>query len=37
LAVAPKYCLGWRQLAPIFSEQGRPAEASKSFGRDVEE
>ena len=37
LAVAPKYCLGWRQLGTIFSEQGRLDEASKSFGRYVEE
>jgi type IV pilus assembly protein PilF len=31
LGVAPKYCLGWRQLGTIFSEQGRLAEASDAF------
>jgi Tfp pilus assembly protein PilF len=33
LAVAPKYCLGWRQLGTIFSEQSRLDEASSAFGR----
>jgi len=37
LAVAPKYCLGWRQLGTIYSEQGRLDEASKAFGRYAEE
>jgi len=33
LAVAPKYCLGWRQLGTIFSEQSRLEEASSAFAR----
>ena len=33
LAVAPKYCLGWRQLGTIFSEQGKLDAASESFER----
>jgi tetratricopeptide (TPR) repeat protein len=33
LAVAPKYCLGWRQLGTIFSEQSRLDEASSAFAR----
>jgi type IV pilus assembly protein PilF len=37
LAVAPKYCLGWRQLGTIFSDQGKLDEASKAFGRYAEE
>ncbi|OLD35194.1 MAG: hypothetical protein AUI19_02710 [Myxococcales bacterium 13_1_40CM_2_68_15] len=37
LAVAPKYCLGWRQLGTIYSEQSRLDEASKAFGRYAEE
>jgi Tfp pilus assembly protein PilF len=37
LAVAPKYCLGWRQLGTIYSEQGKLDEASKAFGRYAEE
>jgi len=37
LAVAPKYCLGWRQLGTIYSEQGNLDEASKAFGRYAEE
>ena len=37
LAVAPKYCLGWRQLGTIYSEQGRIDDASKAFGRYAEE
>src|ERR1700682_2833694 len=37
LAVAPKYCLGWRQLGTIFSEQSKLDEASKAFGRYAEE
>jgi len=37
LAVAPKYCLGWRQLGTIYSEQGKIDDASKAFGRYAEE
>ena len=37
LAVAPKYCLGWRQLGTIYSEQGKLDEAGKAFGRYAEE
>ncbi len=37
LAVAPKYCLGWRQLGTIYSDQGRVDDASKAFGRYAEE
>src|SRR5262249_2728140 len=37
LAVAPKYCLGWRQLGTIYSEQGNLDEAAKAFGRYAEE
>jgi Tfp pilus assembly protein PilF len=37
LAVAPKYCLGWRQLGTISSEQGKLDEASKAFARYAEE
>lgn len=37
LAVAPKYCLGWRQLGTIYSEQSKLDEASKAFGRYAEE
>jgi type IV pilus assembly protein PilF len=37
LAVAPKYCLGWRQLGTIYAEQSRLDEASKAFGRYAEE
>ncbi len=37
LAVAPKYCLGWRQLGTIYSEQGKLDEASKAFARYAEE
>ena len=37
LAVAPKYCLGWRQLGTIYSEQSRLDDASKAFGRYAEE
>src|SRR5262249_17317223 len=36
LAVAPKYCLGWRQLGTIYSEQGNLDEAAKAFGRYAE-
>jgi Tfp pilus assembly protein PilF len=37
LAVAPKYCLGWRQLGTIFSEQGRLDDAGTAFRRYAEE
>ena len=37
LAVAPKYCLGWRQLGTIYSEQGKLDEAGKAFARYAEE
>ena len=37
LAVAPKYCLGWRQLGTIYSEQSRLDDASNAFGRYAEE
>jgi Tfp pilus assembly protein PilF len=37
LAVAPKYCLGWRQLGTIYSEQAKIDDASKAFGRYAEE
>lgn len=37
LAVAPKYCLGWRQLGTIFSEQGKLDDAGASFTRYAEE
>jgi type IV pilus assembly protein PilF len=33
LQVAPKYCLGWRQLGTIFSEQGRLEDAKDAFSR----
>ncbi|HZX94395.1 MAG TPA: tetratricopeptide repeat protein [Myxococcales bacterium] len=37
LAVAPKYCLGWRQLGTIYSEQGRLEEATQSLSRYAQE
>ncbi len=37
LAVAPKYCLGWRQLGTIYSEQSKLEEASKAYERYAEE
>jgi tetratricopeptide (TPR) repeat protein len=37
LSVAPKYCLGWRQLGTIFAEQGKLDEASGAFARYAEE
>jgi Tfp pilus assembly protein PilF len=37
LQVAPKYCLGWRQLGTIFSEQGKLDQASTAFARYAEE
>jgi Tfp pilus assembly protein PilF len=33
LVVAPKYCLGWRQLGTIYSEQGRIDDATAAFTR----
>jgi Tfp pilus assembly protein PilF len=36
LAVAPRYCLGWRQLGTIYSERGRIDDASTSYARYVE-
>lgn len=36
LAVAPKYCLGWRQLGTIYSERGRVEDASASYARYAE-
>jgi type IV pilus assembly protein PilF len=36
LAVAPKYCLGWRQLGTIYSELGRVDDAAQAFGKYVE-
>jgi Tfp pilus assembly protein PilF len=33
LAVAPKYCLGWRQLGTIYSEKSRLDEANTAFAR----
>jgi Tfp pilus assembly protein PilF len=37
LAVAPKYCLGWRQLGTIYAEQSKLEEASKAYERYAEE
>ncbi len=37
LTVAPKYCLGWRQLGTIFSEQGKLDDAGQAFGRYADE
>jgi len=36
LAVAPKYCLGWRQLGTIYSEQGKIEGASTAYSRYAE-
>jgi Tfp pilus assembly protein PilF len=36
LAVAPKYCLGWRQLGTIYSEQGKIEGASTAYARYAE-
>jgi type IV pilus assembly protein PilF len=33
MAVAPKYCLGWRQLGSIYSDLGRIEEATVAFGK----
>jgi Tfp pilus assembly protein PilF len=37
LAVAPKYCLGWRQLGTVYSEMGKLEDASMAYGRYAEE
>ena len=37
LAVAPKYCLGWRQLGTIYAETGKLDDASQAFGRYAQE
>ena len=37
LQVAPKYCLGWRQLGTIYSEQGKLDDAGAAFARYAEE
>jgi Tfp pilus assembly protein PilF len=37
LQVAPKYCLGWRQLGTIYAEQGKLDDASGAFARYAEE
>jgi type IV pilus assembly protein PilF len=36
LAVAPKYCLGWRQLGTIYSDLGRVDDAITAFGKYAE-
>ena len=36
LGVAPKYCLGWRQLGTIYSEQSKLEEAVAAFAKYVE-
>ena len=33
LQVTPNYCLGWRQLGVIYSEQGKLEDARDAFGR----
>jgi type IV pilus assembly protein PilF len=33
LVVAPKYCVGWRQLGTIYSERGKVEEAAVAFGK----
>ena len=33
LALAPKYCLGWRQLGTIQAERGNLAAAGDAFGK----
>ncbi len=37
LGVAPKYCLGWRQLGTIYAEQGKLDQAGEAFGRYAQE
>jgi type IV pilus assembly protein PilF len=36
LAVAPKYCLGWRQLGSIYSETGKVDDATAAFTKYAE-
>lgn len=36
LVVAPKYCLGWRQLGTIYSEQNRIDEAGAAYAKYVD-
>jgi type IV pilus assembly protein PilF len=36
LAVAPKYCIGWRQLGVIYSELGRIDEAGNAYSKYTE-
>jgi|GEM_PF-213759 len=33
LALAPRYCLGWRQMGTIYSEQGKLEMASEAFSK----
>ena len=33
LVVAPKYCVGWRQLGTIYSERGKVEDAALAFGK----
>ncbi|MGZ6142882.1 MAG: tetratricopeptide repeat protein, partial [Myxococcales bacterium] len=37
LQVAPKYCLGWRQLGTIYSQMNKLDDATAAFGRYAEE
>jgi Tfp pilus assembly protein PilF len=37
LVVAPKYCLGWRQLGTIYSDQAKLDDAGAAFQRYVDE
>ncbi|HEY2028380.1 MAG TPA: tetratricopeptide repeat protein, partial [Myxococcales bacterium] len=36
LVVAPKYCLGWRQLGTIYSETGKVDDATAAFTKYAE-
>jgi regulator of sirC expression with transglutaminase-like and TPR domain len=36
LTVAPKYCLGWRQLGTIYSETNKLEQASHAFAQYVD-
>ena len=36
MAVAPKYCLGWRQLGSIYEEQGKLEQANDAFQKYAE-
>ncbi len=36
LAIAPKFCIGWRQLGTIHAEQNQLEEARAAFGRYAE-